>query len=281
MFVQWQLALLIFILCMDSTESWFVQPVAHQRACSAITVMRQSSSATPALQRLWPFRSTAEPRDQPSTAHRSWLDANFDGKEHVSMLIISRDSSDAVPDSAELSGFVQPCPAFKRELTVSATQSDAWADELLQLLIANPEYSSQTSVDWLKRDITHTAREFEASLARRDSGAAKSEQRQQSYELIVKLEVIESKTLCPNFHVDKVDRRLICTYVGPDCDRNAVMNRLGNSAISKHTDTAIQQAEPCDILILKGGVNTGVVHRSPPLAAGSKRLILTIDEHVA
>jgi Protein of unknown function (DUF1826) len=59
------------------------------------------------------------------------------------------------------------------------------------------------------------------------------------------------------------------------------MNRLGNSAISKHKDRAIQQAQSCDILILKGGVNTGVVHRSPLLAAGSKRLILTIDASVA
>jgi Protein of unknown function (DUF1826) len=59
------------------------------------------------------------------------------------------------------------------------------------------------------------------------------------------------------------------------------MNRSGNSAISKHTDTAIQQAQPCDILILNGGVDTGVVHRSPLLAAGSKRLVLTIDESVA
>jgi Protein of unknown function (DUF1826) len=63
-----------------------------------------------------------------------------------------------------------------------------------------------------------------------------------------------------------------------DCDRNAVMNRLGNSAISKHRVTAIQQAQPCDILILRGGVYSGVVHRSPLLAAGSKRLVLTIDE---
>jgi Protein of unknown function (DUF1826) len=110
---------------------------------------------------------------------------------------------------------VQQCAAFKRELTVSATRSDAWADDLLQPLAANTEHISSSSFHWLKRDITHTARQFEASLARRDSGAAKSEQRQQSYELIVKLEVIESKTLCPNFHVDKVDRRLICTYVGP------------------------------------------------------------------
>jgi Protein of unknown function (DUF1826) len=217
MLVQWQTIVLLLILCVESTESWFVQPVAHPRVCSSITVMRQSSAA-PALQRLWPFSSTASLSDEPSTAHRCWCEADFDEDEQINMLIITRDSSGALPDSADLNRLVQQCAAFKRELTVSATRSDAWTDDLLQLLIANPEYSSQTSVDWLKRDITHTARQFEASLARRDSGAAQSgqqQQQQQTYELIVKLEVIDSKTLCPNFHVDKVDRRLICTYVGP------------------------------------------------------------------
>jgi Protein of unknown function (DUF1826) len=216
MLVQWQLALLILILCVASTESWFVQPIAHQRACSAITVMRQSSAA-PALQRLWPFSSTASQSNKPSTAHRSWREADFDEKEQINMLIIT--VSDAVPDSADLTRLVQQCTAFKLELTVSASQSDSWVGELLQPLAATTEYSSSSSLHWLKQDIAHTAKQFEASLARRGSYYAPNElqqqQQQQSYELIVKLEVIDSKTLCPTFHVDKVDRRLICTYVGP------------------------------------------------------------------
>eukprot|EP00953_Heterococcus_sp_UTEX-ZZ885_P027486 14743-Heterococcus_DN1.PRE.4 len=220
MLVQCQIIVIILILCVASTESWFVQPVAHQRVCSSITVMRQSSSVAPALRRLWPFSSTASLSDEPSTAHRSWSEADFDEDEQINMLIITRDSSDdAVPDSADLTRLVQQCAAFKRELTVLATHSDAWADDLLQPLAAALESSSSSKCfHWLKQDIAHTAEQFKASLARRDSCAAQSGQQlqqQQTYELIVKLEVIDSKTLCPNFHVDKVDRRLICTYVGP------------------------------------------------------------------
>jgi hypothetical protein len=214
MMLQCQIVLLILLFNSSSIESWFIPPLTHQRACcSAITAIQ--SSAAPALQQLWPFSSTTKHSDVLSTAHRSWNEADFDEEEQINMLIITRDSNDTLPDHADLTKLVQQCPAFKRELTVSAIQSSVWIHELLQPFAANLEGSNRSScLDWLEQDITNTAAEFAASLVRRDSSAAASKQQQQAYELIVKLEVIDSKTLCPNFHVDKVDRRLICTYVG-------------------------------------------------------------------
>ncbi|RUO26906.1 DUF1826 domain-containing protein [Aliidiomarina minuta] len=98
--------------------------------------------------------------------------------------------------------------------------------------------------------------------------------------------------MCPRFHTDKLPCRLITTYAGcgsewlPD---NAV-NRdyLGPQGHGKETrlyadqQDKIQQLASGEVALFKGDgwqghENRGIVHRSPALAPGQSRIILTLD----
>ncbi|MGO3768360.1 MAG: DUF1826 domain-containing protein [Vreelandella alkaliphila] len=96
--------------------------------------------------------------------------------------------------------------------------------------------------------------------------------------------------MCPRFHCDNLPVRLVTTYVGPGSEwlpENA-LNRAGLGAPTPdrpeiiNDPTAIQRLQAGDIALLKGsgwvGCEAhGLVHRSPSLEAGQKRLLLTID----
>ncbi|GGW49965.1 MULTISPECIES: DUF1826 domain-containing protein [Halomonadaceae] len=96
--------------------------------------------------------------------------------------------------------------------------------------------------------------------------------------------------MCPRFHCDNLGVRLVCTYSGPGSEwlPNDAVNRQGLGA--PHPDrpeivldeNAIQRLEPGDIALIKGSAwegseQHGLVHRSPALQEGQKRLLLTID----
>lgn len=95
--------------------------------------------------------------------------------------------------------------------------------------------------------------------------------------------------MCPKFHVDKVPCRLITTLTGPGTQwlANDLLNRGGLGAGSEQvklyaSDSDIQHMALGDVALLKGerwigNENKGIVHRSPPVAAGEKRLVLTLD----
>lgn len=102
------------------------------------------------------------------------------------------------------------------------------------------------------------------------------------------------KAMCPRFHVDHVPCRLVTTFVGtatewleePSIDRSKL--GAGNQGLPDHTSGLfpdihhIQKANAGDVLLLKGerwegNEGFGLVHRSPPVAAGEKRLLLTLD----
>jgi hypothetical protein len=109
----------------------------------------------------------------------------------------------------------------------------------------------------------------------------------------VRLTLIE-KAMCPRFHVDKVPNRLVCTYHGIatqwlPCDK-ADYSKLGpaSKGVSDEQSgiysslTDICELTPGDVALLKGALwagneNTGLVHRSPEVPDGQKRLLLTID----
>ncbi|MCU4677003.1 DUF1826 domain-containing protein [Catenovulum sp. 2E275] len=94
---------------------------------------------------------------------------------------------------------------------------------------------------------------------------------------------ILNQAMCPKFHVDKVPCRLITTYAGSGTQwlPNELVDRLSldlKTAESHH----IAQLSSGDVALLKGeswpnNQNAGLVHRSPELKAGEKRLILTLD----
>lgn len=98
----------------------------------------------------------------------------------------------------------------------------------------------------------------------------------------VRLRALE-RAMCPRFHVDHVPLRLITTYAGPASEwleEGAIdRRRLAQDEV----DSAdIRQLVCGDVALFKGekwlgNEGAGVVHRSPALANGERRLILTLD----
>ncbi|MEM8984092.1 MAG: DUF1826 domain-containing protein [Pseudomonadota bacterium] len=93
--------------------------------------------------------------------------------------------------------------------------------------------------------------------------------------------------MCPKFHVDRVPCRLITSYrsTGTEwlphgsVDRSSLGSRQRSVAFDAQ---AIRHLQCGDVGLLKGeewigNANGGLVHRSPTLRAGEKRLLLTLD----
>ena len=96
--------------------------------------------------------------------------------------------------------------------------------------------------------------------------------------------------MCPRFHCDNLPVRLVTTYMGPGSEwlPEYAINRAGLGAPSSHRPEivndagAIQRMNTGDIALIKGSgwegnEEYGLVHRSPVLKEGEKRLLLTID----
>lgn len=109
----------------------------------------------------------------------------------------------------------------------------------------------------------------------------------------IRLTVLD-RAMCPRFHVDRIPCRLVTTYQGiatqwlnhEDIDRN----KLGAKSQGKpdeesgllNSEANINQLTVGDVALLKGenwddSEGYGLVHRSPPVPIGEKRLLLTID----
>ena len=99
-----------------------------------------------------------------------------------------------------------------------------------------------------------------------------------------------NSAMCPRFHCDNLPVRLVTTYVGPGSEwlPEYAINRTGLGAPHPDkpeiaTDTAaIQRLAPGDIGLIKGSgwvgsEERGLVHRSPALDNGHKRLLMSID----
>ena len=94
------------------------------------------------------------------------------------------------------------------------------------------------------------------------------------------------KAMCPRFHVDHVPVRLITTYagIGSQWLQEGVMERrqLGQVQAEPARAELIQQINAGEVALLKGekwqgNEGAGLIHRSPALAPGERRLILTLD----
>lgn len=103
-----------------------------------------------------------------------------------------------------------------------------------------------------------------------------------------------TEAMCPKFHVDKVPCRLITTYVGTgtqwlphhSVDRSKLGAGSGGLEDAKSglypTAQAIETLASGDVALLKGeswqsNEGAGLVHRSPSVEPGRKRLLLTLD----
>ena len=96
------------------------------------------------------------------------------------------------------------------------------------------------------------------------------------------------KPMCPRFHVDRIPVRLLCTYGGPGSEwlpAASVPEGLltpGASQEGRYQAQAVERLTSGQVALFKGDAwgetpGGGVVHRSPPVAAGEKRLLITLD----
>ena len=94
------------------------------------------------------------------------------------------------------------------------------------------------------------------------------------------------KAMCPRFHVDHVPVRLITTYAGKGSQwlKEGVMARrnLGQALAEPADGSMVEQINTGEVALLKGekwqgNEGTGLIHRSPAVVAGERRLILTLD----
>lgn len=101
----------------------------------------------------------------------------------------------------------------------------------------------------------------------------------------LRLRVLD-KAMCPRFHVDHVPVRLITTFagVGSQWLKEGGMDRrqLSQPEAEPTESSLIQQIDSGAVALLKGekwhgNEGFGLIHRSPPLAPGERRLILTLD----
>jgi len=108
--------------------------------------------------------------------------------------------------------------------------------------------------DVLKRDIIELAQSFLVQF------------RQQSLRL--RIEIVNTQS-CPKFHIDNVNIRLVTTYYGPATEYQFP------------GDHSIHAAPLYSLVFLKGHKHPThsdlVLHRSPEVPAGSKRLCVVID----
>lgn len=109
----------------------------------------------------------------------------------------------------------------------------------------------------------------------------------------IRLSILD-RNMCPRFHTDNVPCRLITTYAGSGTqwlpeytvDRRKLGQGSGGlpdaaSGIYTHSNN-IKQFSAGDVGLLKGSGWAGneaqaIVHRSPEIATGEKRLLLTLD----
>lgn len=102
------------------------------------------------------------------------------------------------------------------------------------------------------------------------------------------------QAMCPRFHVDRVPCRLVTTYSGVATqwlpDHLVDRTKLGVGSKGQPDDqsgvypneNAIYQLNSGDVGLLKGELwdgneNNGLVHRSPQVSTGERRLLLTLD----
>ncbi|GGU48770.1 hypothetical protein GCM10009504_01310 [Pseudomonas laurentiana] len=98
----------------------------------------------------------------------------------------------------------------------------------------------------------------------------------------VRLTVLDN-AMCPRWHVDHVPLRLLTTYAGPGSEwlEEAVDKRV-QPLPAEVEPSRVRQLACGAVALLKGekwlgNEGSGLIHRSPALANGERRLILSLD----
>lgn len=99
----------------------------------------------------------------------------------------------------------------------------------------------------------------------------------------LRLRVLE-KAMCPRFHIDHVPVRLITTYVGAGSEwlEEGAVDRALILQGGAGPSTEPRKLSTGDVALFKGerwsgNEGRGVIHRSPGVADGDRRLMLTLD----
>lgn len=92
------------------------------------------------------------------------------------------------------------------------------------------------------------------------------------------------KAMCPRYHVDWVSVRLITTYAGRGSEwlEEGAMPRAGLGQAASEPVDAPHKLLSADVALFKGerwmgNEGRGIIHRSPQVEAGERRLIMTLD----
>ncbi|UQY36887.1 DUF1826 domain-containing protein [Pseudomonas fulva] len=92
--------------------------------------------------------------------------------------------------------------------------------------------------------------------------------------------------MCPRFHVDHVPLRLITSYAGPGsqwlAEGELPRQLLGGAQAVPRDGALVEQIGCGHVALVKGerwvgNEGRGLIHRSPALPAGERRLLLTLD----
>ncbi len=89
------------------------------------------------------------------------------------------------------------------------------------------------------------------------------------------------QAMCPKFHVDYLPARLVTTYKGSGTQW-IKDSATGGPRIPTENPENYEQLNTGDVALLKGdgwfdNEGLGIVHRSPPVQAGTQRLFLSLD----
>ena len=170
---------------------------------------------------------------------------------------------------SSVNDFLAVNPTYERNLTVTAKSAFSSVSDMLGA-DSQPE---------LSEDITELVDMFCYLFDLKRAG--------------LRLAVLD-RAMCPRFHVDNVPCRLVTTYQGIATEwlPHQVVNRkklgAGNAGLPDDQSGLfmnkgdIQQLKSGDVALLKGELwegneNAGLVHRSPALVKGERRLLLTLD----
>lgn len=99
----------------------------------------------------------------------------------------------------------------------------------------------------------------------------------------LRLRILE-QAMCPRFHVDHVPLRLITSYAGAGSQwlREDAMSRASLADAAAQQVSEIEQVAVGAVALVKGekwlgNEGRGLIHRSPPVPANTRRLLLTLD----
>ena len=99
----------------------------------------------------------------------------------------------------------------------------------------------------------------------------------------LRLRILE-QAMCPRFHVDQVPLRLITSYAGAGSQwlREDAMSRASLADAAAQHVSEIEQIAVGAVALVKGekwlgNEGRGLIHRSPPVPANTRRLLLTLD----